>query len=80
MLGHFHYLDKYMFIYIYSVKVLFTFDTAFLTAFGNEGMTQVITLVKNAYKDSSLVSKIGTAVNIIGEATTYSGTFTRADL
>ena len=70
-----------MYIYFfYSVKVRFTFDKAFRRAFGNEGMTQVIALVKNAYKDQSLVGRIGTQVNIIGEAATYEGTFARNDL
>ena len=81
LLDHFHCLDKtYNFFFIYSVNVLFTFDKEFRSAFGDEGMTQVIALVKNAYKDNSLASKIGTSVNIKGEATTYSGTFTNTDL
>jgi hypothetical protein len=62
------------------VKVKFTFDKGFLSAFGDEGMTQVISLVKNAYKDKSLFDKIGTNVNIIGEAAKYEGTFTKNDL
>ena len=43
-------------------------------------MNQVIALVKNAYTDKSLVERIGTTVNIIGEAKRYEGTFTDADL
>ena len=61
------------------MKVKFTFDVEFRNAFGDEGMTQVIALVKNAYKDQSLVGRIGTHVNIIGEAATYDGTFTDND-
>merc|ERR1719510_1147203 len=62
-----------------DVKVLFTFDKGFISAFGSEGKNQVMALVKNAYKDNSLVKRIGTSVNIIPTATTYSGTFTNAD-
>ena len=43
-------------------------------------MNQVIALVKNAYTDNSLVNRIGTKVNIIGEAKRYEGTLTDADL
>ena len=70
----------HFYFYFYSVKVLFTFDKGFISAFGSEGKNQVMALVKNAYKDNSLVKRIGTSVNIIPTATTYSGTFTDADL
>jgi len=62
-----------------DVKVLFTFDEAFTKAFGTEGRNQVMALVKNAYKDNALTKRIGTSVNIIPTAKTYSGTFTNAD-
>ena len=62
------------------MKVLFTFDEGFNSAFGAEGGNQVMALVKNAYKDNTLVRRIGTSVNIIGTAKTYSGTFTDSDL
>ena len=50
------------------MKVLFTFDNGFNSAFGTEGGKQVMALVKNAFKDNSLKKKIGTSVNIIGTA------------
>jgi len=62
-----------------DVKVLFTFDKGFNSAFGAEGRTQVMALVKNAFKDSSIVGRIGTSVNIIPTAKTYSGTYTDSD-
>ena len=43
-------------------------------------MSQVIALVKNAYKDNSLTTRLGTGVNIIGEAKRYDGTFEKASL
>ena len=43
-------------------------------------MNQVMALVKNSFKDTSLISKIGTKVNIIAEARRYDGTFTKEDL
>ena len=73
------YYNKHL-TFIYSVKVLFTFDQDFRNTFGMEGGRQVIALVKNAYKDQSLKRRLGTHVNIIGTATKYSGTFTDADL
>jgi len=69
-----------------DVKVLFHFDNGFYKAFdrakgisGEEYMNQVIALVKNAYRDNSLADRIGTNVNIIGEARRYYGTFTGED-
>ena len=76
----FNCLDEYTFFLICSVKVLFTFDKGFNSAFGAEGRTQVMALVKNAFKDSSIVGRIGTSVNIIPTAKTYSGTYTDSDL
>ena len=68
--------------YINSVKVLLTFDNAFYKAFngakgknGTEYMNQVIALLRNAFKDKSMTTKLGTSVNIIGEAKRYDGTF-----
>ena len=73
--------------YINSVKILFTFDNAFYNEFngkkgqsGTEYMKQVMALVNSAYKDKSLVNRLGTHVNIIGEARRYDGKFTRASL
>ena len=70
-----------------SIKVLFTFDNEFYKEFnkkkgqtGEEYMSQVIALVKNAYKDNSLSYRLGTGVNIIGEAKRYDGTFDHASL
>ena len=62
------------------MKVLFTFDKGFISAFGVEGKNQVMALVKNAFKESSIVGRIGTSVNIIGTAKTYAGTFTDSEL
>ena len=62
------------------MKVLFTFDKGFNSAFGVAGGNQVMALVKNAYKDNSLKKGIGTSVNIIPTAKTYSGTFIDVDL
>ena len=62
------------------MKVLFTFDKGFISAFGAEGGKQVMALVKNAFKDSSIVGRIGTSVNIIPTAKTYSGKFKDSDL
>ena len=72
-----------MFIAINSflrVRVLFTFDTEFIHAFvgqdrksADEHMEEVISIVKNAYKDETLKRELGTVVNIIAEKKTYRG-------
>ena len=43
-------------------------------------MNQVIALTKNAFTDNSLVNRIGTKVNIIGEAKRFDGIFKDKDL
>ena len=72
-----------MFIVINSffrVRVLFTFDTEFTSVFdgqdgksADEHMEEVISIVKNAYKDETLKRELGTVVNIIAEKKIYSG-------
>ena len=59
--------------HIHSVRVLFIFDDNFKNAFdgedgksSDEHMEEVISIVKNAYKDPTLKREIGTVVNIIG--------------
>jgi len=47
-------------------SVLFTFDTKFISMFGNKGMDTLITLVKKHYQDKSLKNGIGTTVNVTG--------------
>ena len=81
MLTYFYYskINGYNF-YINSVKVLYTFDSGFNSAFGESGMNEVMALVKNSFKDKPLVNNIGTNVNIIGEKKRYYGTFSEADL
>jgi len=65
------------------VKVLFTFDTKFYKEFnGKDGksgadyMDQVIALVRNAYRDKSLKTYIGTTVEIVGTKKVHTGAFT----
>ena len=60
-------------IHIHSIRVLFIFDDHFENAFdggdgksADEHMEEVITIVKNAFKDPTLKREIGTVVNIIG--------------
>ena len=59
---------------IFSLKVLFIFDTRFVKEFeGKEGktadehMNEAMKVVKNAYADRTLRSDIGTTVNVIAE-------------
>merc|ERR1712141_476513 len=47
-------------------SVLFTFDTKFISMFGNKGMDTLITLVKKHYQDKSLKNGIGTTINVTG--------------
>jgi len=47
-------------------SVLFSFDTKFISMFGNKGMDTLITLVKKHYQDKSLKNGIGTTVNVTG--------------
>ena len=63
-------------MYNFSVNILFTFDTKFVTAFGDAGMEQVIALVKNAYRDKKLKKMIGTTVQVIGTKKKHTGAFT----
>jgi len=48
-------------------SVLFTFDTKFISMFGNKGMDTLITLVKKHYQDKSLKNGIGTTINVTGK-------------
>ena len=66
----------------FRVNVLFTFDNNFYNGFnglsgisGDEYMKQVVALVKNAYLDTTLKSKIGTDVNIVGTTKRHDGVF-----
>ena len=65
-----------IFVQIFSVSILFTFDTEFVGAFGDRGMEQVIALVKNAYRDKKLKQMIGTTVQITGYKKKHYGAFT----
>merc|ERR1711993_123153 len=47
-------------------SVLFTFDTKFISMFGNKGMDTLITSVKKHYQDKSLKNGIGTTINVTG--------------
>merc|ERR1712088_233405 len=49
------------------VSVLFTFDTKFISMFGNKGMDTLISLVKKHYQDKSLKNGIGTTINVTGK-------------
>jgi len=49
------------------VSVLFSFDTTFISTFGNKGMDTLITLVKKHYQDKSLKNGIGTTINVTGK-------------
>merc|ERR1712066_192329 len=53
-------------------SVLFTFDTKFISMFGNKGMDTLITLVKKHYQDKSLKNGIGTTVNVTGKKRKFS--------
>ena len=75
-------LDYLMFFIFFSIKILFTFDNEFYKGFNGangkpaeEYIAQLIALIKNAFKDKSLVSRIGTSVNIIAETKKYDGSF-----
>jgi len=57
------------------VSVLFTFDTKFISMFGNKGMDTLITLVKKHYQDKSLKNGIGTTINVTGAKRKFSRTF-----
>merc|ERR1712141_449520 len=56
-------------------SVLFTFDTKFISMFGNKGMDTLITLVKKHYQDKSLKNGIGTTINVTGTKRKFSRTF-----
>ena len=62
-------------IYIFSLKVLFTFDSKFVTTFGAAAMDKIIALVKNAYKDKTLKKLLGTTVQVTGNKKKYTGVF-----
>merc|ERR1711936_247946 len=49
------------------VSVLFSFDTTFISTFGNKGMDTLITLVKKHYQDKSLKNGIGTTIIVTGK-------------
>jgi hypothetical protein len=49
------------------VSVLFSFDTTFISKFGNKGMDTLISLVKKHYQDKSLKNGIGTTINVTGK-------------
>jgi len=55
-------------------SVLFTFDTKFISMFGNKGMDTLITLVKKHYQDKSLKNGIGTTINVTGTKRKFSRT------
>jgi len=56
-------------------SVLFTFDTKFISMFGNKGMDTLITLVKKHYQDKTLKNGIGTTINVTGDKRKFSRTF-----
>ena len=57
------------------MKVLFTFDSKFVTTFGAAAMDKVMALVKNAYKDKNLTKMIGTTIQVTGTKKKYTGVF-----
>merc|ERR550539_2008352 len=57
------------------LKVLFTFDSKFVTTFGAAAMDKVMALVKNAYKDKNLTKMIGTTIQVTGTKKKYTGFF-----
>ena len=57
------------------MKVLFTFDSKFVTTFGAAAMDKVMALVKNAYKDKNLKKMIGTTIQVTGTKKKYTGVF-----
>jgi len=57
------------------VSVLFSFDTTFISMFGNKGMDTLIALVKKHYQDKSLKNGIGTTINVTGAKRKFSRTF-----
>ena len=57
------------------MKVLFTFDSKFVTTFGAAAMDKIIALVKNAYKDKTLKKLLGTTVQVTGTKRKYSKAF-----
>lgn len=68
------------FAYNFSVRVLFIFDTEFYRAFdgedrksADEHMDEVLSIVKNAFKDKTIKRDIGTHINIIAERQIFNG-------
>ena len=57
------------------MNVLFTFDTKFVTEFGDASMEKVIALVKKAYRDKKLKKMIGTTVKVAGTKKKHTGAF-----
>jgi len=57
------------------LSVLFTFDTKFISMFGNKGMDTLITSVKKHYQDKSLKNGIGTTINVTGTKRKFSRIF-----
>ena len=69
-----------MFTFVYSIRVLFTFDNDFDNNFdgedgksADEHMEEVLRHVKYAYEDKTFQKEIGTTVNIIANKTHYNG-------
>jgi len=70
------------------VKVLYTFDEAFYDAFdgendktGDEYISEVLALTKQAFADTTLKAYLGRKINIVGSSKKYDSTFSQdADL
>ena len=62
----------YLKIYIFSLSVLFTFDTNFVKTFGASGMTNLIALVKKEFVGKSLKKLVGTTIKLTGTTRKFS--------
>ena len=59
-------------MYIFSLRVLFTFDTDFVSTFGTTGMNKLVQLTKKHLDSQSLKKLIGTTIKLTGTTRKYS--------
>ena len=62
----------YLKIHIFSLSVLFTFDTNFIKVFGANSMTTLIALVKKEFVGKSLKKLVGTTIKVTGTIRKFS--------
>ena len=82
------YIFRLIYLILFRVKVLYTFDEAFYDAFdgendktGDEYISEVLALTKQAFADTTLKAYLGRKINIVGSSKKYDSTFSQdADL